>query len=57
MLTPDYLEHVADDLVRLYAQLEVSIIEDISRRITKNRSCLRHRPLAVGKITASRGSV
>lgn len=35
MLTPDYLEHVADDLVRLYAQLEVSIIEDISRRITK----------------------
>lgn len=33
MLTPDYLESVADDAVKLYAELENAIIRDIARRI------------------------
>ncbi len=33
MLTPDYLESVADDAISLYAELENTIIRDIARRI------------------------
>lgn len=33
MLTPDYLQHVADDAVELYSKLEERIIKDIARRI------------------------
>ncbi len=33
MLTPDYLLHVADDAVKLYAKLENAIIKDIVRRL------------------------
>lgn len=33
MLTPDYLENVANDAVKLYAELENTIIKDIARRI------------------------
>ena len=33
MLTPDYLESVADDAVKLYAELENTIIRDVARRI------------------------
>lgn len=35
MLTPDYLEHCADDIIELYTQLDESIIRDIARRIVK----------------------
>lgn len=35
MLTPEYLEYCADDIVRLYSQLDESIIRDITRRIIK----------------------
>lgn len=33
MLTPDYLQYVADDAVNLYSKLEERIIKDIARRI------------------------
>lgn len=33
MLTPDQLEHVSDDAVKLYAELEETIVRDIARRI------------------------
>lgn len=33
MLTPDYLQHVSDDAVKLYTALEERIIKDIARRI------------------------
>ena len=35
MLTPTYLEHVADDIVELYAELDRTIVRDIIRRIAK----------------------
>lgn len=35
MLTPDYLEYCADDIVELYSRLDESIIRDIARRIVK----------------------
>lgn len=35
MLSPHYLESVANDLLRLYDQLEESILQDIVRRIVK----------------------
>lgn len=35
MLTPDYLEHVADDVIEMYAEFEQSIIKDIAKRLTK----------------------
>ena len=35
MLPPEYLEHVADDIVDLYSQLDQLIIRDIVRRIMK----------------------
>lgn len=35
MLTPDYLESCADDIIDLYAQLDEAIIADITRRIIK----------------------
>jgi len=35
MLTADYLDRVPDDVVELYAELEILIIQDISRRISK----------------------
>lgn len=35
MLTPDYLEYCADDIVELYSQLDEMIIRDIARRIVK----------------------
>lgn len=35
MLTPDYLEYCADDIVELYSQLDETIIRDIARRIVK----------------------
>lgn len=33
MLTPEQLEHVSDDAIKLYAELEETIIRDIARRI------------------------
>ncbi len=36
MLSPEYYIHVADDLIKLYADLDNAIISDISRRIVKN---------------------
>jgi len=33
MLTPDYLEHIADNAVNLYTDLENSVIKDIVRRL------------------------
>lgn len=33
MLSPDYLQHVADEAVDLYSELEERIIKDIARRI------------------------
>lgn len=35
MLTPDYLEHVADDVIDLYAEFEQTIIRDIAKRLLK----------------------
>lgn len=35
MLTPDYLEYCADDIIELYSLLDESIIRDIARRIVK----------------------
>ena len=35
MLTPDYYEDCADDIINLYAQLDEAIIADITRRIIK----------------------
>lgn len=35
MLTPDYLQHVTDDIVAIYSELEDSIIQDVARRIIK----------------------
>lgn len=35
MLTPEQLAHCADDMVRLYSQLDEAIVRDIARRITK----------------------
>lgn len=35
MLTPDYLEHVADDVIELYAKFEQAIIRDIAKRLSK----------------------
>ncbi len=36
MLTPEYYSHVADDLIKLYADLDNAIINDIVRRLVKN---------------------
>lgn len=35
MLDPEYLEHVADDLIELFNQLDASIARDIARRLVK----------------------
>ncbi len=35
MLKPDYLDHLADDILELYSQLEASIARDIARRLVK----------------------
>ena len=35
MLPPDYLEHIADDILNLYTQLDQSIVRDIVRRLIK----------------------
>lgn len=35
MLTPDYLEHVTDDIITLYSKLDQTIVRDIARRIVK----------------------
>lgn len=35
MLTPEQLAYCADDMVRLYSQLDEAIVRDIARRITK----------------------
>lgn len=35
MLSPDYYESCADDVLRLYEQLEDDIISDVIRRIMK----------------------
>lgn len=35
MLMPDYLEHISDDIVELYSQLDNAIIADIARRLVK----------------------
>lgn len=36
MLLPEYYSHVADDLIKLYTDLDNAIISDITRRIVKN---------------------
>lgn len=38
MLTPEYLDNVADDIILYYQKIEDSIIEDVARRIVKNGS-------------------
>ncbi len=35
MLTPDYLEHISDDIIEVYAELEQSIIKSIAKRLCK----------------------
>ena len=35
MLTPEYLDHIADDLLELYGKLEESIARDVARRLVK----------------------
>ena len=35
MLTPDRLAHCADDILKLYSQLEEEIVRDVARRISK----------------------
>lgn len=35
MLTPDYLEHVADEVIELYSEFEQTIIKDIVKRLLK----------------------
>lgn len=35
MLPPDYLEHVADDVLELYSKLDQTIVRDIVRRLVK----------------------
>lgn len=35
MLTPDQLAHCADDILKLYSQLEEKIVRDVARRISK----------------------
>ncbi len=35
MLTPDYLEHCADDVIALYQKLDESIARDIARRLVR----------------------
>ncbi len=35
MLPPDYLEHVADDVLELYSELDQTIVRDIVRRLVK----------------------
>ena len=35
MLTPDYLEHISDDIIKLYSELEKSIVKDIAKRLIK----------------------
>lgn len=35
MLSPEYLDHVADDLLELYGKLDESILRDIVRRLVK----------------------
>ena len=44
MLTPDYLDSVADEIIDLYADLEDGIIRDIARSIVK-----------AGEVTSSSG--
>ncbi|MEG0179354.1 MAG: phage minor capsid protein, partial [Oscillospiraceae bacterium] len=36
MLTPEYLEHCADDIIELTNKLEETIMRDIARRLVKN---------------------
>lgn len=36
MLTPDYYEHLVDELIKLYSELDNAIIADIVRRLLKN---------------------
>lgn len=35
MLSPEYLDHIADDLLELYNQLDALIMRDIARRLVK----------------------
>lgn len=35
MLTPEYIDHIPDRVVSLYADLEIRILEDMARRISK----------------------
>lgn len=35
MLSPEYLECIADDIIKLYSSLECDIIKDMARRISK----------------------
>lgn len=35
MLTPEFLENIPDNVVNLYADLEIRILEDMARRISK----------------------
>lgn len=36
MLTPEYLDHVGDELLDLYSKLDESILRDITRRLVKS---------------------
>ncbi len=35
MLSPEYIDHLPDRVVELYADLEIRILEDMARRILK----------------------
>ena len=35
MLFPEYIDHLPDRVVELYADLEIRILEDMARRISK----------------------
>ena len=35
MLAPEFIEHLPDNIVKLYADLEIRILEDMARRISK----------------------
>ena len=35
MLSPEYIDHLPDRVVELYADLEIRILEDMARRISK----------------------
>ena len=46
MLDPVYLDHVSDDMIELYTELDQAIVRDIVRRLVKTGGHYGYRPLA-----------